>query len=315
MVALAVGLTTATAACGADEPSVPSGPLRIATGGSTGVYYRYGEAIATVVRARVPQLTPTVLVTAASAQNLEMVAAGDAEIGFAQADTADAALRAGAPIAALARVYDDYLHLVVRADSDIEELDDLRGHRVSIGGSGSGTIGTVARLLDAAKLVAARPDPARPPQVTTVQLNLDESVQALRAGAIDAFFFSGGLPVAGILALKSQLPIRLVEISGEPVDELRRNHGQFYAEHSVPASTYGLAKNVTTIGIANYLVVSSARMTADTAYALTRALFEGRAGMATEHPAAARLNVREAINTYPLRLHPGATRWYRETKP
>jgi TRAP-type uncharacterized transport system substrate-binding protein len=70
---------------------------------------------------------------------------------------------------------------------------------------------------------------------------------------------------------------------------------------------------VRTIGIPNYLVVSE-RMPEATAYALTRAIFEERADLAERHPVAARLNVREAINTYPLRLHPGAARWYRENK-
>ncbi len=298
----------AAAGCGTDEPRAPAGDLRIATGSSTGVYYLYGQAIAAVVRTRLPQLRPEVLATAASRQNLDMVTGGTAEIGFAQADTADESIRRGAQVAALARVYDDYLHLVVRDAGPIGKLADLRGKRVSIGAEGSGTIGTVTRLLAVEKL-----DPMTSTDVTAVRYNLDDSARALTEGTIDAFFFSGGLPVNAIQTLRAHTQIRLVDLGGHAT-ELRRRHGQFYAEHTVPASIYGMPAAVSTIGIPNYLVVSSERMSAATGYALTRALFEERATLAEMHPAAARLNVREAINTYPLVLHPGAARWYQQNK-
>jgi TRAP-type uncharacterized transport system substrate-binding protein len=51
-----------------------------------------------------------------------------------------------------------------------------------------------------------------------------------------------------------------------------------------------------------------------TAYALTRLLFDGQTELERAHPAAGRLNRREAINTDRLELHPGAQRYYRDTK-
>jgi hypothetical protein len=107
--------------------------------------------------------------------------------------------------------------------------------------------------------------------------------------------------------------VRLVPI-GQYADDLRAAYGQYYAEHTVPASTYELAAPVSTIGIPNYLVVS-ADMPEATGYALTRALFVEQGALRSAHPAAARLNAREAIYTFPLAMHPGATRWFREDKP
>jgi uncharacterized protein len=297
----------AAGGCDASEPDVPEGPLRIATGSSTGVYYQYGVALAAVVKERVPRLHPSVLITPASAKNLQLVSAGEAEVGFAQADTADDAVRGGAPVVALARVYDDYLHLVVRADSDIHALTDLKAHRVSIGADGSGTLGTAVRVLGCADL-----DPADPADLTAVKLGLDESANALREGRIDAFFFSGGLPVGAVQTLKERMPIRLVGI-GDYATQLRQTYHQPYVMHTVPESTYGTPA-IDTIGIPNYLVVNADLMSDATAYALTEAMFEGKMTMARQHPVAARLNTREAINTGPLKLHPGAERWYRESK-
>jgi uncharacterized protein len=290
------------AGCPSSDAGVPAGQLRIATGSPGGVYYIYGRGIADAVRRRIPELKPTVLETAASRQNLRLVSTGEAEIGFAQADTAADTVAAGAKVVALARLYDDYLHLVVRKDSTISKLADLVGKRVSIGAQESGTVGTTRRLLGVG-------------QVTGIQeqlLGLDDSAAALEAGTIDAFFFSGGLPVGRVRELAARVPLRLVPI-GQYAGDLRAKFGQYYAEHTVPESTYGLPP-VSTIGIPNYLVVS-ADMPEQTGYALTRLLFDEQPELAKAHPVAARLNPREAIYTHPLALHPGAERYFREIKP
>lgn len=294
-------------AWGVDEPRVPAAQLRIATGSRGGVYYVYGEAIRGVVEDRVPQLRATVQVTDASVENVRLVANGGAEIGFTQADIAAQAMVDGAKLFALARLYEDYLHLVVRAESPIRSLADLRGRRVSIGAPGSGTVSTSSRLLRLAGL-----DPQR--DIEARSLGLDDSAREMRDAGVDAFFFSGGLPVRAIGELASTLPIRLVAMGGYAAD-LRRlygQYGQFYAERAVPYSAYGVDP-ITTIAVPNYLVVSTS-MPAQTAHALTMALFTGRQTIANVHPSGQRLNVRDAINTFPVPLHAGAVRWYRANK-
>lgn len=294
------------AGCDREPPRVPSGQLRVATGSKGGVYFTYGTAFGEEVGKRVPQLRPGVLVTAASAANLEMVAAGTAEVGFTQADLAADAHNAGSPVVALARLYDDYLHLVVPASGPVRELDHLKGRRVSVGALGSGTLFTVNRLLTVAGLKLDGPS------LTAFRLGLDDSAVALREGRIDAFFFSGGLPVRAVHEIAAAMPIRLVEM-GRYAALLRRDYGQFYTEHAVPASAYDLPDGVNTIGVPNYLVVADSMPDA-TAEALTRTLFDARAQLARAHPAAERLNMREAIHTQPLKLHPGAMRYYRQAK-
>jgi TRAP transporter TAXI family solute receptor len=301
LLAVAAGV----AGCPSNDEGVPAGELRIATGSPGGVYFTYGRGIADAVRRRIPELRPSVLETAASAQNIRLVTSGEAEIGFAQADTAAELAGGGARVVALARLYDDYLHLVVRKDSAINKIADLNGKRVSIGARESGTIGTTQRLL---RVAGIDPDTAIQPHL----LSLDESAGALAAGTIDAFFFSGGLPVARVRDLAARLPLRLIPI-GQYASALRASFGQYYAEHTVPESTYGLPP-VSTIGIPNYLVVSP-DMPESAGYALTRLLFGEQAELAKAHPVAARLNPREAIYTHPLALHPGAVRYFREIKP
>ncbi|NDL59952.1 TAXI family TRAP transporter solute-binding subunit [Phytoactinopolyspora mesophila] len=301
--ALLVGL----AAC--SEPG-PSGDLRIATGGPGGVYFDYGHGMADAVRAHLPDLSPEVLETAASLDNIRMVVGGDAEVAFSLADSVSLAVNGDdpfgepQPVRALARLYDNYVHFVVAAESDIWSLDDLRGHPVSTGAAGSGTEVIVDRLLEVAAM-----DPAS--DIMRHRLNIDESAVALAAGEISAFFFSAGLPTAAISELADAERIRLIDLS-EQVPQMRERFGELYSERSIPRSMYGL-ETTTTIGVPNYLVVRE-DMDESLAYELTALLFNARDELARAHQEARRLNLRAAFSTYPVELHAGAIRYYRAAR-
>lgn len=297
-------------AVGCAEGGGPAGPLRVATGGRGGVYHAYGHGIADAVRAELRRLEPEVLSTAASVENLRMIADGDADVAFALADSAALAIAGDPPfhrprpIRALARLYHNYVQLVVPAGSPIRSLADLRGRVVSTGAIGSGTELIAGRLLS---IAGVHPDR----DLRRRRLDIAESVRALRLGTVDAFFWSGGLPTAAITEL-GRGQVDMVDLS-DYVAPMRARYGEFYSEHSIPASAYGLSSEVQTIGVPNYLVVNAA-MDEQLAYELTRLLFDHRDQLTRAHPEARRLNRRAAIGTGPVRLHPGAQRYYRETK-
>jgi len=294
------------AACG-DEDRALYGPVRIATGSTTAVYWAYGNAIAELIRQRLPHLRPSVLPTAASAENIDRVLGGTAELGFTQADVAGP-IATGSPLGrqllSLARLYDDYVHLVVRASGPIHKLADVSGHKISIGVTGSGTAFTAGRLLAVGGNLRDT--------TTVVALSLDGSAEALLDGTIDGFFFSGGLPVAAINTLAKKMELRLVPL-GDFVQPMREKNGEYYVDRVLPAATYLGTAAIETIGIPNYLVVR-ASMSDTMAYAVTELLFTGQDVLARAHPAGARLNIRSAIATPPLVLHPGAARYYRHVK-
>jgi TRAP transporter TAXI family solute receptor len=276
--------------------------VRIATGSRNAVYYALGSALARVIEQDLPNTDASVLVTAASAENLQLIASGRAEVGFSQADVLVSGGVPAPSMVALARVYDDLLHLVVRGDGPVRTLEDLEGKKVSVGAQGSGTVVTVRRLLTVARMRG----------IDERQLGLDDSIAALTAGQIDAFFFSGGLPVAGIKELSATMPTRLVDLS-KWAGDLRKSYSDVYVVRDVPASAYQLPA-VATVAVPNLLVVASS-MDEGLAFDLTRLLLERREALAAAHPAAERLDIRSAIATLPVPLHPGAARYYRSIKP
>lgn len=292
------------------ERPEPAVELRIATGAPGGVYFDYGVGLAQAVETHLPGLEPEVLRTAASLDNVRRVVAGDAEVAFSLADSAalaiagEAPFEAPQPVRALARLYDNYVHLVVAAESPIHSLEDLRGQPVSTGAVGSGTELIVDRLLELAGI-----DPDR--GLVRSRMNIDASAVALEAGEIAAFFFSSGLPAAAIEELAAAGRVRLLDLSAQ-VAPMRERFGELYSERTIPRSVYGLPSTAT-IGVPNYLIVRE-DMDEELARRLTSLLFTARDALADAHPEARRLNLRAAFATYPVDLHPGAAAYYRHSR-
>lgn len=279
-------------------------PIRIATGSPTAVYHAFGQSLATILNRELAGVRASVVVTAASAENMRLVGGGEAELGFTQADVLPAEPATHPPVVAVARVYDDLLHLVTTAAGPVRTVADLRGRRLSVGAPGSGTEITATRLLDVAGLDGNAVDRER--------LGLDDSVAALRAGRIDAFFFSGGLPVRAVEQFAAGTATRIIDL-GDWTEPLRRSYREVYVSRDIPRSVYGV-EPVTTVANPNYLVVR-ADLPEPLVRELTRLLMERREELAAAHPAAGRMSPRSAIATAPLPLHPGAAAWYRSSKP
>ncbi|MCF0092297.1 TAXI family TRAP transporter solute-binding subunit [Micromonospora sp. MH99] len=302
--AAALALVAALAVAGCrDDPGTPV-EIRIATGSPTAVYYAFGQSLATILNRELPGVRASVVITAASAENVRLVGSGAAELGFTQADVLPTTPAQSPSVDAVARVYDDQLHLVTTDGGPVRTIGDLRGRRVSVGAPGSGTEITATRLLEVAQLGGDT--------VRRERLGLDDSVAALRSGRIDAFFFSGGLPVRGIEELAGRSATRIVDL-GEWTEPLRARYGQVYVSRDIPRSVYGM-NPVTTVADPNYLIVR-ADLPEPLVREVTRLLMERRAELGAAHPAAGRMSPRSAIATAPLPLHPGAAAWYRAAKP
>ncbi|MEW9548015.1 TAXI family TRAP transporter solute-binding subunit [Nonomuraea sp. NPDC050783] len=290
-----LGLPLAAAAC--SDGGAPAAELRLVTGQPGGAYGQLGDRLAAELRR--DGLAVRVLPTAASVQNLTMMADGRADVGFALADTADDAIRVRhQAVSALGRVYMNYVHLVVPAASAITGVGGLAGRRVSIGAQGSGTAVTATRVLAVAGL-------DRPPALE--RLELDASVAALRAGGIEAFFWSGGVPTPALEALGGE--IRLVPL--EPmVAVLRRRFGPVYEHGTVPAGAYGAALPVATVGTPSYLMCR-ASLPEELAHTVIETVFRARDRLQAPSAPGGRLDPRYAIGTGVVPLHPGAVRYYR----
>jgi TRAP transporter TAXI family solute receptor len=307
---LAASLAASMTACATRSDEWTAGDHTVAGGGADGVYFAYGSSLADELSARIG-VQVSAEETAGSVDNLLRVDSGEALVGFAQGDAAaDAVAGAGAfdePLAveAVARLYDEYLHIVVRGESDIRDIADLSGRAVSLGAENSGVNVIAGRVLEAADVDVASLNDRR--------LDLAESIDALERSEIDAFFWVGGIPTPGIATLSEEVPVRLLPVEQSWVDEVNRRHSDAYRSSDLPIGLYGLGESVTTLAVPNYLVTSAATPRG-VVRDVVAGLFDARTSIAQSVPMAALLDRTQAIFTGPVPLHPGAVDYYRDQR-
>jgi TRAP transporter TAXI family solute receptor len=317
---LALVAGVVAAACSPQQLAEERGAKRrlsVATGGTGGVYYPYGGGVAKIISESVRNVEATAEVTSASVDNLKFLRDGKADIAFTLADTLDDAYKGEAafkefgkvPAHALAVLYANYTHVVTLADKGIDRIADLKNKVVSTGSAGSGTEVIAFRMLEAAGLKPAS-------DVQKQGLGVAQSVDALKDGKIDAFFWSGGLPTAAVLDLANtpRLKIKLLP-NDDVLPALQKQYGaNLYYKIDVPKTAYpGLDADVPVVGVANVLVVHE-KMSEALAYDVTRVLFDKQAELVAIHPEAKKLTLESAVVGSPVPFHRGAIRYYREKK-
>jgi hypothetical protein len=302
------------AACGPQGAGSEKVRLSIATGGTGGVYYPYGGGIAKIISENIPNVEATAEVTAASVDNLKFLRDRKADIAFVTADTLFDAVEgrdvfegSKLPVRALASLYENYTQVLTLDSSGVKTLSDMKGKVISTGSPGSGTEVTAFRVLEAVGI-----NPAT--DIRKQSLGVVQSVDALKDGKIDAFFFNGGLPTAAILDLAHSPGFRVRMVANaEALAVLHRNYGEsLYALGIVPAGTYaGVEEDIPVVSITNILAVHE-NMPEQLAFDITRTLFERQAELVAIHPEAKKLSLQSAIQNSPAMFHPGAIRYYRE---
>jgi len=238
-------------------PSFTGKTLNIVTGGTGAVYIVYGAGLADVLNKRLGTAA-SAQSTTASVDNMKLIRDGKADVAFTLADTAYDAVNGKGSFAspekpadakALAVLYSNLTHLVVKDGAGINSVTDLKTKRVSMGSAGSGTEVIANRTLEAYGL-----DPAK--DIQRERLGAQDSANALRDSKIDAFFFSGGLPVPAVLDLSTSTKIKLIDLT-DSIKKMSDKYGNFYFEIKIPKAAYNTAADVTVSGVANLLVVPS----------------------------------------------------------
>jgi uncharacterized protein len=288
--------------------------LSIVTGGTGGVYYPLGGGLAALLTKYVPGWQVTSEVTGGSVDNLKLIGAQKADIAFTMADASLDAMKGddkfkGSPVkhVALAVLYPNNMHVVTTAASGITTMAGLKGKRVSTGSPGSATEVMAFRVIEAAGLDKDK-------DMTRERLGVAESTNAIKDRKLDAYFWVGGLPTAGVTDLAATPGTKIVMIDhADAVAKMNQKYGPLYAPGKIPAGTYpGQDKDNQIATVWNILVVPPS-MPEDVAYNITKTIFEKNAEWAQVHAEAknVKLENQKKANT-PVDFHPGAMKFFSE---
>jgi TRAP transporter TAXI family solute receptor len=278
--------------------------LRLATGPAGGVYRVIGSELVNILAERFPHSQVRGIPTGASVDNLALLASGDTELALAYLDATVAGLAAHRPedVTAVARLYDAWMHVIVPASSPLGSFTDLDGRVITAGATGSGTRFTTARLVELANIH---------PKI--IDASQAEGADLLAAGRVDAMLSLTGMPTPAVTKLANSLRVRLIPL-GAYAKAMERSHGAFYTPATLPSSVYPGIDATETLTTPN-LLLARPELPETVVQMVADALFTERDRIARSHPEANRINVRTAIATAPVRLHPGAVRYFRSAKP
>src|ERR1700720_458996 len=288
--------------------------IAIGTGGTGGVYYPIGGALANLISKTFPNMQATAQVTGGSVDNLKLINSGQSELAFSMADAALDALNgedkfkgSKVPVRTLMVLYPNQMHVVTIEGTGIDKLADLKGKRVSTGSPGSATEVMAFRVIEAGGLDKDK-------DMKRERLGAAESVKATKDGEIDAFFWVGGIPTAAVtdLAATPGMKMKLID-HAETVEKMNAKYGKLYTASTIKAGAYpGYDKDNSIAEVWN-LIVTGDKMSNDDAYTIVKTLVEKKADIVAGHKEAESFSLDNQVQERsPIPFHPGALKYFKE---
>ena len=277
------------------------------TGGEAGTYYGFGSVLAQKV-SDVTSTNVTAITSGGSAANIDAIDIGDAQLGFSQSDVlayAYAGERTFEEIGAIdsfsivAPLYMEQVQIVT-LNPDIKTVADLKGKAVSIGAAGSGVYFNAIDVLGAYGLTE---DDIKP----TYQ-SFGDSAEALQDGQIDAAFVVAGAPTTAITSLAASKSVYLVSLDDEHIDALIEA-SPFYSKAVIPADTYGMPEDATTVAVSAVVIASNDVADVDV-YNFLCGGYENLDDLAKVHDKANELSLEFASSFVGVPYHAGAVQYF-----
>jgi TRAP transporter TAXI family solute receptor len=292
----------------------PLEKIRIATGGESGVYYAYGNALAETLEKRM-NVPVTAIRSGGSIDNIHLLRNGRTEIAFVQNDimtyayngtrffSAEGAFK---DFSAVAGLYPEVCQIV--AKPEIKGILDIKGKRVSVGDEGSGTELNATQILEAYGISYA--------DIDVDHLSFGASVAAFREGKIDAFFCTAGVPTPAIAELAAGGETRLLSI-GEAHARFLISRYPFYARHVIPKDAYpgmdridGEAEGEAATVAVKAVLVADNKLGEQAVSEIIKALFDNQAEIFKTLSGDGGLSRASALEGIPIPMHPGAEKYF-----
>jgi TRAP transporter TAXI family solute receptor len=276
--------------------------LLLGTATPGGGFPVYGAAFAETVNAQEPRLRIETRNTKGSTENVPLLEAGKIDLGLVAGELAAAELaRPGTGLRIVAAMYASPGMFMVRADSPVRSIADLKGKPVVLGTQGSGI--TVLGRLVLSSL-----------EIKTAELTLEKAADGppmLEDGRAAALWGAGvGWPAFTALAKSGA---RFVGPSADEVKRILAQHPSLQAV-TLPAGSYpGQSAALPSVGSWSY-VFARPGLPEEEVYVLARALHLAEGKLATRLEQAKETTAANTVAASPRTelIHPGAQKYFCE---
>ncbi|MDY0235966.1 MAG: TAXI family TRAP transporter solute-binding subunit [Gudongella sp.] len=287
--------------------------ISIATGGTGGTYYPLGGAMSKIFNDNIPGVNANAQSTGASAENVNLISQGEAELAFVQNDvtyyawTGTETFDGQDPITnirGMAMLYPEVVQVIATADSGIKSIADLKGMKVAVGAPGSGTEVNARQILAAYGMTYDDLGKAD-------YLSFNEAADQLKNKQVDAAFVTGALPTSAVTEVTQTADIVVVAMDADIIEALAAEF-PFYTEVMIGKDTYnGMTEDITSAAVMAMLIVPE-DLDEELVYNMTKDIFEQRQVIIDTHARGNDIKLETALAGMPIDLHPGAQRYYDE---
>ncbi|HEY4370521.1 MAG TPA: TAXI family TRAP transporter solute-binding subunit [Burkholderiales bacterium] len=287
---------------------------RVVLGTATpgGGFPLYGGVAAQAMMEADPLLEIECRNTKGSTENVPLLEAAELDIGLVQGEVAHEAIagigRAPAKISIIAAMYSTAGMFVVRADSGVRTVGDLKDKRVAFGARGSGLVILSRYVLDGLGLDQDR-------DFEAVYLDRAGDGPAMVLDGRVAALWGGGVGWPGFTAVASgPAGARFITPDAGEVRRILQKHDFLKALTVAPGAYPGQGQPIASVGSWSF-VMARPTLPDETAYRLARALHRAEPGLpakleqARETTAANTLAAAPRVNL----IHPGVRKYLRET--
>lgn len=285
--------------------------LSIGTAPPGGAFYVVGGALAQVLNDHSDGAWQvTAEATKGTQENIRRLARGELDFGLANAAITYFAVRGERDwetpqaVRSVMTLAPNVAFFVTAADSGIESIQDLEGHRVVVGPAGAGFEHFVEPILEAHGVSYDDFEPLNATQFAAVDLLAD--------GSAAAAFLGGAVPTASITQAASAQAVRFVPFDPQVRDELVARY-PFFEPATVPGGTYpGVDEDYPCLNVGSMHLIAAAGAADELVYEVTKAIWENRDAVTEKHPAGKFIRPEVVVKDTGTEFHPGAERFYRE---
>jgi TRAP transporter TAXI family solute receptor len=278
--------------------------LVISTGTEGGTYVVVGEQMARILETYPQKGIGEVhsRPSAGSIENVDRLVASEADLGLVVGPVL-ASHPDRQKVRALMALYSDRWQVVVRRNTSIRTLRDMKGKRIFIGADGSGTKWGATRILRAAADLS---------DSDYLRVNVHsywEAAEKLQAGEADAAFFITATPAKAVSAALSSGCCELLDLR-ESADSIMADVPGLSADRIPPHLYENQPSPVHTLS-ATAVLVGRTDLRDDIVLRVLNALFDHLGDLAVAHIRVQEVRLSRAFTTLPrgVQLHPGATKF------
>jgi len=287
--------------------------VRIGTSSSGSVFYTLGVGLSTMLT-RHAGIAATAEPVGGSAANMFALGADKVDLAITNAGAAFDAIHGNKPfkgkigVGLIAQGAPNLRQIVVRVGSGIEKPEDLVGKTLIGRRPALPEVGLITNAL----LKVYGIDPGKLRIISTT--NTGEAVNAIKSDTVDAVVIPGSAGASYLQSLGRDGKIKFLDIPDDKFQAMMALLPKSMGKAKLRANTYpGQNKAVNVFSFASY-IVAAARLPEETAYKVTKTLFDNIKEFHTFHGTARQWTLEESLDDPKIPYHPGAVRYFKEKK-